>query len=199
MNTALTDEEFIRQRNRGRRMLILLAVVFIGPLAAAFALYYGDIWKPTGMAVNGLLIEPPRPLPTAALVRGADGPRLQNVWTLLIVAAGDCDQACRSALTESRQVRRALGNERDRVQRIWLVTRGEADPRFVGAEHPFLGIVPAGEPSLPAVLDLIGPVTPGEVLVVDPLGNLMMRFPPNTTMKAMHTDLKKLLKLSRIG
>ena len=199
MTDASTDEEFIRQRNRGRRILILMALVFLGPLAAAFALYYGDIWKPTGMAVNGLLIEPPRPLPTESLVTGADVPRFQDLWTLLIVAPGECKEVCRKALVESRQVRRALGKERDRVQRVWLVSEGIADPRFVAEEHPYLAIVPASEPRLTAVLEIIGEVAPGEVLVVDPLGNLMMRFPPGTSMRAMDTDLKKLLKISRIG
>jgi hypothetical protein len=199
MNRATTDDEFIRQRNRGRRTLILLAFVFFGPLAAAFALYYGGIWKPTGMAVNGQLIEPPRPLPTDSLISGAQEPRFRDVWSLVIVAPGECEEACKKALVESRQVRRALGKERDRVQRIWLVSEGAADARFVTEQHPYLATVPAGEPRLPTVLEIIGEVAPGEVLVVDPLGNLMMRFPPGTTMRAMDTDLKKLLKISRIG
>lgn len=199
MNTATTDEDFIRQRNRGRRTLILLACVFFGPLAAAFALYYGGIWKPTGMAVNGQLIEPPRPLPTDPLISGAQEPRFQDVWTLVIVAPGACGEACEKALIESRQVRRALGKERDRVQRVWLVDEGTANADFLAEQHPLLMAVPANEPRLGAVLEIIGTVAPGEVLVVDPLGNLMMRFPPGTTMRAMDTDLKKLLKISRIG
>jgi len=199
MNTATTDKEFIRQRNRGRRTLVLLALVFFGPLMAAFALYYGNVWKPTGMAVNGQLIEPPRPLPTDSLISGAPGPRFQDLWTLLIVAPGNCSDACNRALIESRQVRRALGKERDRVQRVWLVSEGNPDRDFVNEQHPLLGIVPASEPQLPTVLEIIGETVPGEVLVVDPLGNLMMRFPPDTTMRAMDTDLKKLLKISRIG
>ena len=199
MNTTLSNEEFVRQRNRGRRTLILLAIVFLGPLAAAFALYYGDIWKPTGMAVNGQLIEPPRSLPTTPLFAGPDAPRFKDLWTLVIVAPGACDPACRNALVESRQVRRALGSDRDRVQRVWLISEGDADARFVTEQHPLLATVPAGEPGLDAVLEIIGEVAPGEVLVVDPLGNLMMRFPPDTSMRAMHTDLEKLLKISRIG
>jgi hypothetical protein len=199
MNTASTDEEFIRQRNRGRRTLILLAFVFFGPLAAAFALYYGNIWKPTGMAVNGLLIQPPRPLPTDSLISGAEAPRFMDLWTLVIVAPGDCDDTCQKALVESRQVRRALGKERDRVQRVWLVSQGVANADFVAEQHPNLATVPASEPRLAPVLAIIGEVAAGEVLVVDPLGNLMMRFPPGTTMRAMDTDLKKLLKTSRIG
>ncbi len=39
----------------------------------------------------------------------------------------------------------------------------------------------------------------GAVFVVDPLGNLMMRFAPGLPPADMLKDLEKLLKLSRIG
>ena len=38
-----------------------------------------------------------------------------------------------------------------------------------------------------------------EILLIDPLGNLMMRFPLSDDPKGMLEDIKKLLKLSRIG
>ncbi len=199
MNTAPTDPEFIRRRNSGRWKLVLLAIIFFGPLAAAFGLYYGNIWKPTGSAVHGVLLLPPLQLPTTPLLSGSDGPRFQDAWSLLVIAPGSCGQECQTALLESRQVRKALGSERDRVQRIWLVSAGNANPRFLTEQHPLLSVVPANEPRLTEVLQIIGDSQPGEVLVVDPLGNLMMRFPPGTSMRAMHTDLAKLLKVSRIG
>lgn len=199
MTTALTDEEFIRRRNRGRWTLVLLAVIFLGPLALAFLLYYGDVWKPAGSAIHGQLIEPARPLPTEPLTDAPGAPRLEGLWSLLVIEPAACDEICQSALVETRQVRRALGSERERVQRIWIVTAGAVDAQAVANEHPLLGVVAADTPAPARVVEMIGPSKPGEVLVVDPLGNLMMRFPPGTSMRAMHTDLKKLLKISRIG
>jgi len=37
------------------------------------------------------------------------------------------------------------------------------------------------------------------IYLVDPLGNLMMRFPPDLEPKSLLKDLKHLLKVSRIG
>lgn len=195
---SATDQEFLRRRNRGRWMLILLALLFIGPLLLAFALYYGDIWRPAGMAVHGTLIEPPRPLPELSLTPGGDT-RLQGRWTLLLVAPGDCPQTCRTALYETRQMRRALGKELDRVQRLWISEGQPPAAAFLAEEHPDLAVMPPDQPGHDELLSLIGPTAPGEVLVVDPHGNLMMRFAPDTTMRAMHTDMKRLLKVSRIG
>jgi hypothetical protein len=37
------------------------------------------------------------------------------------------------------------------------------------------------------------------IFIVDPLGNLMMRFDARTNPKGLHEDLVRLLKLSNIG
>jgi hypothetical protein len=49
------------------------------------------------------------------------------------------------------------------------------------------------------VLVALGTYSEADVFVVDPLGNIMMRFPVGTTMKDMHKDLTLLLKASTIG
>jgi hypothetical protein len=40
---------------------------------------------------------------------------------------------------------------------------------------------------------------PNAIYLVDPLGNLMMRFGPDQLPDQVHKDLKRLLKASRIG
>ena len=95
-------------------------------------------------------------------------------------------------------MRKALGRERDRVQRVYLVTRGEPDMAFIRAEHPGLIVVSDG-PVLREFLEAAGMAGPGDTFVVDPIGNLMMRFPYGVGMKGMKEDLAHLLKISRIG
>src|ERR1700679_2959768 len=78
---------------RQRRVLIGLALLFFAPLGLAFFLYYGVGWRPGGRVNNGELIDPPRPLPAAALPRvDPDGTApdrltapdfLTRKWTLL--------------------------------------------------------------------------------------------------------------------
>ncbi len=59
-------------RRRGRRSLLILAAIFLLPVFAAFALYYGKLWRPAGSASKGELIEPARPLAVSGL-KQADG------------------------------------------------------------------------------------------------------------------------------
>ncbi len=195
----MTDEQFIRQRNRGRLQLVLLAAIFLGPLLVAFVLYYGDIWAPEGQAINGQLISPARPLPAALTQAVAGDSMFTDHWTVLVMHSGRCAEPCQKTLYETRQLRRALGVEMDRVERVWLVTDGQADEQFVANEHPDLKLLPATAGEQALVIETVGNFEAGEVFLIDPLGNLMMRFPPGLGMRAIHTDIKRLLKLSRIG
>ena len=185
----------------GRLQLVMLALVFFGPVAAAWLMYATGFWMPPGSLENGTLITPVRPLPEElrAIDDSDDALRFAGRWSIVFAEPGDCDQDCRETLYETRQLRRALGRDMERVQRIWLVSAGEIDSGFLADEHPDLRVLGAGEASNRQLRDIIGDRQRGEVFLVDPNGNLMMRFPPELDMRAMHTDLKRLLKASRIG
>jgi len=188
--------------SKGRRQLMLLAVVFLGPLLIAFVFYYGEIgWRPVSSTANGQLIIPPRLLPDMVLRQNATGesPKFRGKWSLIMLGDGSCDEACRSLLYETRQVRKALSRDRDRVQRVFYVTTGSLDAEFVKSEHPGLVIIETDAPIAEPLLEAVNDRNPGDIFLADPIGNLIMRFPPDTGMSGIHTDLKQLLKLSRIG
>jgi cytochrome oxidase Cu insertion factor (SCO1/SenC/PrrC family) len=186
------------EQTKGRLQLLAVALVFLGPVVLAFWFYYGGDWRPTGQAVNGELILPPLQLPDNPLRTDSDA-RLRHVWSLVVVAPADCGDACEKVLYETRQLRRALGRDRDRVQRVWIVENGEADLHFVMAEHSDLLIVDALASVGADIVSRIDRRSEVDIFVVDPQGNLMMRFPPDLGMRGMHTDIKHLLKVSKIG
>ncbi len=179
----------------------LLALLFFGPLLLAIVLYsLGDGWRPAGSIAHGQLLSSPYLLPEAATDQAAAGApvALRGQWLLIYPGPADCADSCRRDLITTRQVRRALGKEMQRVRRIFVATDGLPDLEFLAREHPMLAVVgPHGDSAglLPA--DLV--LEPGDVLLADPLGNVIMRFPAGTTMKDMHADLKLLLKASHIG
>ncbi len=189
-------------RRKGRLTLLLLAVAFLGPMVVALALYgTGFQWRPAGTTQHGVFYQPARPLPdvTMALPGEPDASAvLRGKWTLIYAGPGACDATCRLALVEMRLVRRALGRDMDRVQRLFLVTEGRADAGFLAVDHPGLGVL-AGDPGVSALTGIIGPRGPGDIYLADPLGNLVMRYPVGTGMKGIHDDLKHLLKISTIG
>jgi cytochrome oxidase Cu insertion factor (SCO1/SenC/PrrC family) len=186
---------------RGRRTLLLLAAIFLVPVAVAFTLYYGKLWKPTGSSSKGELIDPARPLDVSGL-RNPDGTpaspvALQGKWTLLYIGDGACDDACRTALVFGRQTRLALNNEMTRVQRVFLATGHCCASAYFAQEQA--GLVALDASGAQQLLAQFPADHDHSLYIVDPLGNLMMRHDAAHTSKDLLTDLKKLLKLSHIG
>lgn len=190
---------------RGRRTLIGLAALFFVPLAIAFYLYYAGGWRPAGSTNHGELINPVRPLEDAAftLPDGTTSARaglLRDKWSLVYVGAGSCDEACQRALWVMRQSRLLLAEDMSRVQRVFLSTRACCDEEFLDKEHVGLETVQAVDPAAIELLTQFPPDNQANMIfIVDPLGNLMMRFDARQEPKGLLSDLQKLLKLSHIG
>ena len=191
---------------RGQWLVVGLAILFMGPLAAAWIMYFSGDWTPTGTSNKGELISPPRPLPEAALVLAAGGSTADNfphgAWTLYLRNDDGCGEACRERLYLMRQSHIALGKEAERVRRVLLVEGAAPDAAWLAAEHPELLVVLAEGAAADAMLGAFPPVGPDTADVIylsDPLGNLMMRYPVEGGDRRILDDLKKLLKLSRIG
>lgn len=184
---------------KSRTQLIMIALVFLGPLAVAAWLYWqGGELAPSGRTNHGALLEPIISLdaeyPESAISQLHDG-----TWLLLYPNAEACGENCRKALYTSRQVRLMLGKEMDRVQRIFLHGDSPPDTVFLAEEHP--GLVAIQDSRLYELLDNKRPVDipTGGYFLIDPLGNLVMYFRPDLDPADMVDDIKRLLRLSRIG
>lgn len=121
-------------------------------------------------------------------------------WLIISIAPAACEEPCATNLYNMRQVRLTTGRDRDRVQRLWLITDGVMPTGELLTSHQ--GMVAARAD--PAVVNklfvaLDGNQTPDHIYLVDPLGNLMMRFPAQADPSRMKKDLIRLLKASRIG
>ncbi len=194
------------ERRRRPWPVIALALLFLGPLVAAGLVYYVlPDWRPGGHVNHGQLIQPPVPMPPVALAGPAgealEEDPLRRRWTLVYVTGEGCDEACQKILFETWQVRYLLHRDLDRVRRILVYTGAPPDPGFVAERHPDLLVADGTAADAPALLAALPPAAASgdAVYLIDPLGNLMMRFPVTGTWQDMHKDLKKLLKLSRIG
>jgi cytochrome oxidase Cu insertion factor (SCO1/SenC/PrrC family) len=194
-------------RRRSRLGLVGLAALFFVPLAVSFWLYYGTDWRPSGGAQHGELIDPARPLPEASLTRADGTPTgddfLRGDWHLVYVGEGACGAPCRETLVKARQVRLALDKDVNRVSRVFLYSGATPDPGYLAAEHPDLVAArlddEAGRAVLAAFPQDPPPAAAGHLYIVDPLGNLMMRYPADAPPRAILSDLERLLRLSHIG
>lgn len=196
-----------RPAPRSRTQVWILIGVFFAPLALAFLLYYGVGVRPPGSTNHGDLIHPPVPLPEVELPDAAEQKLPANIlrgkWTMLFIGDGACDKRCREALTLMRQTRLALGDDMPRIQRLFLISGNCCDITYLQREHAglLLGRIdnPAGETLLKTFPDRVGAAQLGRIYLVDPLGNLMMKYEADAPQKGLLDDLKKLLKLSHIG
>ena len=186
-----------RQRTRGRLQFLLIAALFFGPLLVAAWLYYsGDALQPDARTNHGALLEPIVNLEDVAPGSAIHSSRS---WRLVYAEGGDCGEACRKALYTLRQSRLMLGKEMDRLERVFL--HGEERPdNLLGAEE-HQGLVALHDTALLAVLEEKQPesLPAGGYYLIDPHGNLVLYFSPDIKPRDMVDDIKRLLKLSRIG
>lgn len=182
--------------------MLLLFLVCIAPVVASYLTYY--VFRPQSRHSYGELIDPQRPLPDW-VVRDLDGApvsltSLKSQWLLITVASGTCDSRCQDHLYLQRQLRESLGKDKDRLDRVWLISDDAPVP-------PALLPALAQATVLRVPSDALGKwltPAPGHALnehfyVVDPLGNWMMRFPASldaSTASKARRDLDRLMRAS---
>ena len=191
---------------RPRLMLLFIIACFVAPLAAAVLLV--GRWQPGGSVQHGELLHPARPLPAWRIEPAAghslDGAALRGRWVLAYAGPdGECDPGCRAALYAMRQVRLALGKDMERVKTAWLLANPPDSGlrRWLAMEHAVLTAGAADAATRTALLEAFErPGGAGDwIYLIDPLGNLLMRYPVTVEPRGMLKDLQRLLKWSRIG
>jgi len=183
----------------GRLRLTLIAAVFAAPLMFAAWMYYSDSALTPGSGTNkGALL-----LPIARLADELPHSRLHaaapNLWLMLYTNTALCARDCAEALIRLRQTRLMLGNEANRVRRVFL--HGDSTPDTVDLDKQHAGLITMNDNDLSLLLERKRPaeLQAGGCYLIDPLGNLVMYFPPGLDPKELVGDIKHLLKLSHIG
>ncbi len=188
-------------RRRSSREPLWLMLVFVVPLALAVVAFYGPWdWVPRS-AAHGEFIQPPVPLPLGELTT-LEGARTEpdwyrGRWSLIYARTAECREQCIVELNRLNQVRLALGDELRRVQLVLLFS-GTAPELPNEAALLALRIDDAAGAELLELLDaeLIGN---GRIYLADPLGNLVMTYPPGAEQRGILEDLERLLTVTVIG
>ncbi len=169
-----------RRTVSGRWKMLAVMLVCAAPVIASYFTYY--VVRPEGRRNFGELIEPQRPVPALAAVPLQGPPTtldtLRGQWLLVTVAGGACDAVCENHLYLQRQLREGLGKDKDRVDRVWLVTddvpvRPQLLPALAEAVVWRVDAAQLAQWLQPAP----GQSLAGHLYVVDPMGNFMLRFP----------------------
>lgn len=186
----------------GRWKMLLVLLVCAAPVIASYFTYY--VVRPEGRRNFGQLIDPQQPLPDVQAT-ALDGSKvnlraLKGQWLLVSVAGGACDASCTRHLYLQRQMREGLGKEKDRLDWVWLVSD---DVPLAQSLRPalqtatVLRVAPADIQRWLQAQD--GAQVSQHLYLVDPIGNWMMRFPPdlaNDQVPQAKRDIERLLRAS---
>jgi hypothetical protein len=192
-----------KKKNQGRWKLFVVILICAAPIILSYFTYY--VIKPTSRNNYGELIDPRNypipPLGTTTL----DGKPIsldayKGKWIMLQVDHADCAATCQKKLLDMRQLRLAQGKEMDRIERVWLITDDKPLDTIVMREFDGTRLLRAKADAVNAWLPTEGgTVAADHIYMIDPLGNLMMRFPKDADANKIKKDIYKLLKASAIG
>ncbi len=192
---------------KSRVMMIGIFMVFFGPIFLAMFLYFNlDIWHPAKTMNHGELILPTAPLKLLDLTDNDSGKpvtldTLKERWTLIYVGEGGCDANCEANLVKVRQLRILLGRDLQRVQYLFLALDASAKDAAdrLAQVHPRMMRTHIASGTEDKQLTAFGDNPVGAFYLVDPLGNLVLRYPKDYKARGMLRDLRRLLKVSKIG
>ena len=199
------------RKTKARRTLLVIVLIFLIPVLLAWALYFDHGLLPSSHTNHGLLISPTfriTELDLAPHTRsiGAQDSAHPGKWTLLYFYPGDCDRRCEQGLFDLRQIRLAMGKNSLRIDRALLTYSSHTGARlstllekhFPGTQH--YRVNPA---RFHAVINhhvhAVYATKPGTLYLIDPIGNVIMIYPPKTDPNGVFKDIQLLLRVSQIG
>ncbi|HJV60235.1 MAG TPA: hypothetical protein VJ743_04770 [Albitalea sp.] len=196
-------DENARRTASGRLKMLLVLAVCAAPVIASYFTYF--VIRPQSRSNYSELITPPVALPHDLPLRtlaGATVPAasLRGQWLMVVVADAACDATCEKYLFVQRQLREALGAEKERVDKLWLIPdAGTPRPEVLQAISQGQAAMVLRVPR-DALTRWLSPA-PGRTLaqhlyIVDPMGQWMMRVPPDPDPSKLKRDLDRLLRAS---
>lgn len=183
------------QRRRGRLQLLLILAVVIGPMLLATAMYRFGFWIPETRTYDGALVATGKGRETLGVtVPTAAEPR----WELLVTAPQGCAEDCQQLVYLARQINIGLAREAGRAGHALASGQALSADYYqrLQREYPQLqryALDPAVYASNPEAPD------GAQLWIIDPHGNLVLRYDAKANGKGILDDLKHLLKISQIG
>jgi cytochrome oxidase Cu insertion factor (SCO1/SenC/PrrC family) len=188
-----------------RRKMLLVVLVAALPALIATVLVLTD-WRPSGRSLaRGELLQPVRPLPKPDWQAFGEASRESRIgegkWLLLTLADARCDEACERTLFSMQQARLLTHKDMRRVERVLLAHAMPASElKTLQEKFPGMDVYRAApDPAFRKLLLEDGRDPQAWIFLIDPLGNLVLRYAPGADTAGLHKDLLRLLKLSRIG
>jgi cytochrome oxidase Cu insertion factor (SCO1/SenC/PrrC family) len=188
----------VTPRTLNRVKLLCIGAIAVAPVLGSYLLYW--FWAPNHFTNYGTLIEP-KPVPNAlmeAIGGGAFGfEQLRGRWVFVTVDSGKCETECESKLWKMRQVRQTQGQDLGRIERVFLLQDDQVPREQILNDYKGTWFVRTKDEEL--VRSFVAPqAVRNHIYLIDPLGNLILRFPEDADPKLMLKDMTRLLRYSGV-
>jgi cytochrome oxidase Cu insertion factor (SCO1/SenC/PrrC family) len=206
MNKSTSVEQPEQSKKRNPYTPWFVVISFVAPVVAAYALFFLGI-TPPAFSNKGELLNPIIDVESFVLTDDNEKQMnrdeiTQHKWHMIYFAGPSCDDACNKILYNMRQINIAVGKNANRLQRL-VVHLDEPDEEFqalITKEYPESRHANADANTIETALQGVGPqFRSNEIYIMDPLGNIMLRFTQEQSYKDLLHDLNKLFKVSQIG
>lgn len=182
------------QRNSKRALLVILLAPFVVMALGSWLYFYQSDWIGGGGTNNGRLLTPPSSMKSL----GFDNPGLADgTWRIILVGGLSCTGLCERSAQRIDSIPTLLGKDSFRVTKLAVNTNHDDLPLVSGTwqklevnqEQLRFGLAASG----------VSVGVDHYALLADPLGNVILFYQPKQIGAELLTDLKLILKLSRIG
>ncbi|OUR78391.1 hypothetical protein A9Q75_13715 [Colwellia psychrerythraea] len=181
-------------QKRSRRSLLLLITVFILPILLA-KLALDNQWLNLGVTNQGKLLAQPLTLKEL----GIDESELAKQWLIIYRLPNTCPDICLHSIETVHNSYVVLGKDMPRVSAVLLkknIFSAQQRKQLAKSQWKILALTP----------QMSNLLQEPQVLIADPLGNIILRHQLPEKMeqqtafgKAIVADMKKLLKYSKVG
>jgi hypothetical protein len=189
---SISEAKTPASRRKGRLQLLLILLGVIGPMILATGMYKLQFWVPEGRSYHGELIG-------NGQTRADLGVQAQEErWQLLVTAPKECSVDCQQLVYLARQIQIGLGRDAGRASHALAAAQplaADYDAKLT-REYPQLQRYPM---DLTTFSKTAGDKAVPQLWIIDPHGNLVLRYDPTVKGKDLLNDLRHLLKLSNIG
>ncbi len=180
----------MNSKTKGRLILVAIVAFFALPTLMAKTVLT-QRWYQPGVTNKGVLLEPRITMSSL----GLDTSTQKRLWRVGYVVPPRCDVQCQQHIYMLMQSHTALGKEQGRVVPVLLI---DSNSDISSVEQWAVEVLTVNHAFITAIES-------SEIVIVDPLGQLVMHYPkiePSQLIiqsKSVLADLRKLLKLSRVG
>ena len=184
---------------RSRLILLGVALVFIIPILVSWYLvFFSDFKKGDGGTQKGELISPVIPLgePEVFNLKSKAIESINGKWTLLFFVENECNQLCEDKLYQLRQIRLALGKDRDKVDRLLVSKNKQQWSQYTNSFNGQKYIDPTSRDYnglIKKFNDYAG-LDLKATYLIDPYGFLMMKYPQDDNPMGTIKDIERLIK-----